>query len=94
MKILKILKFLFLKSKVFARRPHNIIGLEAFIREEISSIPVEMLQLVMGNMRSRMQECIHREGGHLKGIILRKLIMLVIDNEWQTFAISIAIVLL
>ena len=79
---------------MFARRPHNIIELKAFIREEISSIPVEMLQLVMGNMRSRMQECIHREGGHLKGIIFRKLIMLVIDNKWQTFAISIAIVLL
>ena len=91
---MKILKFLFLKSKVFARRPHNIIELKAFIREEISLIPVEMLQLVMGNMRFRMQECIHRQGGHLKGIIFRKLIMLVIDNKWQTFAISIAIVLL
>ncbi|PSN58213.1 hypothetical protein C0J52_05976 [Blattella germanica] len=53
-----------------------------------------MLQLVMGNLRSRMQECIHREGGHLKGIIFRKLITLIIDNKWQTFAISIAIVLL
>ncbi|PSN58332.1 hypothetical protein C0J52_11557 [Blattella germanica] len=53
-----------------------------------------MLQLVMGNKRSRMQECIHKEGGHLKGIIFRKLIRLVIDNKWQTFAISIAIVLL
>ncbi|PSN56617.1 hypothetical protein C0J52_11280 [Blattella germanica] len=53
-----------------------------------------MLQRVMGKMLSRMQECIHRKGGHLKGIIFRKLIMLVIDNKWQTFAISIAIVLL
>ena len=42
------------------------------IRLEVNQIPVEMLRRVMGESRSRLTECIRRNGGHLKDVIFKK----------------------
>jgi hypothetical protein len=61
-----------LKSKAYTHHPHNIEELKQRIREKIAVIPLEMLRRVMGNMRGRLEEYLHRDGGHLEGIIFKK----------------------
>jgi hypothetical protein len=62
----------YLKSKVYAHCPHNIAELKQRIRDEINSIPVEMLGRVMGNMHSSLEECLLKNGGHLTDIMFKK----------------------
>ena len=39
------------------------------IQQEVTRIPVEMLQTVMGDVRKRLTECLERNGGRLNDVI-------------------------
>jgi hypothetical protein len=43
-----------------------------FVGKKIAGIPSEMLRRTVGDMRGRLQECLHRDGGHLEVIIFKK----------------------
>uniref|UniRef100_A0A8C4XDY3 Transposase n=1 Tax=Erpetoichthys calabaricus TaxID=27687 RepID=A0A8C4XDY3_ERPCA len=60
------------KSKVYTTRPRTLDELKQRIRDEIHSIPAEMLQRSMKNLNSRFQECIRTGGRHLKDVIFKK----------------------
>ena len=62
----------YLKEKVFVHRPHAIQELKDYIREEIHSIPQDMLQKVMDNIRVRAEMCFRSNGAYLSDIILKK----------------------
>jgi hypothetical protein len=62
----------YLKSNVYAHCPQNIAELKLGIREEIARVPVEMLCRVMGNMHSRLEECLRKGGGYLEDIVFKK----------------------
>jgi hypothetical protein len=47
----------------------NIQELKERVREEVARIPVAMLRNVMSNLRTRLTECMNRNGGHLCDII-------------------------
>jgi hypothetical protein len=48
-----------LKSEVFkAPVPHTVQELKHRIQQEVTRIPVEMLQKVMGDVRKRLTECL------------------------------------
>jgi hypothetical protein len=57
---------------VYTHRPHNIEEVNERIREKIAGIPLEMLRHIVGNVRGRVEECLHRDGGHLEDIIFKK----------------------
>ena len=54
----------YLKSKVYVRKPVSI-------REEIATVPQEMLVNVMQNFEERLRTCVGQEGSHLSDIIFR-----------------------
>jgi hypothetical protein len=59
-----------LKSRVFQPpSPLNIQELQERIREEVARIPVVMLRNVMSNPRTRLAECMNRNGGHFPNVI-------------------------
>ena len=41
-------------------------------QQEVTGIPVEMLQRVMGAVRKRLTDCLERNGGHLNDVIFGK----------------------
>jgi len=45
----------YLKSKVYARKPRNIDELKNKIKEEIASIPLEVINRVVENIRNRLE---------------------------------------
>ena len=61
----------YLKSKVYVRRPCTIDDLKVSIREEIATVPQEMLVNVMQNFEERLRTCVRQEGRHLSDIIFR-----------------------
>jgi len=63
--------WVYLKSKVYVRKPPTVDDLKAFIREEIASVPQEMLVNVMQNFEERFRTCVRQEGRHLSDIIFR-----------------------
>ena len=63
----------YLKSVVFRNPPpHNTDELKGRIRHEIVEIPADMLRRVMGNIQLRLEECMQRNGSHLRDIVFRK----------------------
>jgi len=42
------------------------------IQQEVTRIPVEMLERVTGDVRKRLAECLERNGGRLNGVIFGK----------------------
>jgi hypothetical protein len=63
----------YLKSQVFkAPAPRTVQELKHRIQQEVKRIHVEMLQRVMGDVCKRPTECLERNGGHLKDVILGK----------------------
>jgi hypothetical protein len=55
-----------LKSRVSQpSSPRNVQELKERIRGEVARIPVDMLLNVMSNLRTRLTECMNRNGGHL-----------------------------
>jgi len=56
----------YLKSQVFkAPAPHTVQELKHRIQQEVTRIPMEMLQRVIGDVHRRLTECLERNGGHL-----------------------------
>jgi len=61
----------YLKSKVYVRKPRAVDDLKVSIREEIATVPQEMLIIVMQNFEERIRTCVQQEGRHLSDIIFR-----------------------
>jgi len=61
----------YLKSKVYIRKPRTV-DLKVSIREEIATVPQEMLVNVMQNFEERLRTRVWQEGRHLSDIIFRK----------------------
>ena len=60
----------YLKSKVYVRKPRTVDDLKVSIREEISTVPQEMLVNMMQNFE-KLRTCVRQEGRHLSDIIFR-----------------------
>ena len=61
----------YLKSKVYVRKPRTVDDLKVSIREEIATVPQEMLVNVMQNFEERLRTCVRQEGRHLSNVIFR-----------------------
>ena len=61
----------YLKSKVYVRKPRTVDNLKVSIREEIVTVPQEMLVNVMQNFEERLWTCVRQEGRHFSDIIFR-----------------------
>ena len=61
----------YLKSKVYVRKPCTVDDLKVSIREEIATVPQEMLVNVMQNFEERLRTRV-RQGRHLSDIIFHK----------------------
>ena len=61
----------YLKSKVYVRKPRTVDDLKVSIREEIATVPQEMLVNVMQNFEERLRPCVRQEARHLSDIIFR-----------------------
>ena len=61
----------YLKSKVYVRKPRTVDDLKVSIREEIATVPQEILVNVMRNFEERLQTCVRQEGRRLSDIIFR-----------------------
>ena len=61
----------YLKSKVYVRKPRTVDDLKVSIREEIATVPKEMLVNVMQNFEESLRTCVRQEGRHLSDIIFR-----------------------
>ena len=61
----------YLKSKVCVRKPRTVDVLKVSIREEIATVPQEMLVNVMQNFEERLRTCVRQEGRHLSDLIFR-----------------------
>ena len=59
----------YLKLKVYVRKPRTVDDLKVSIREEIATLPQEMLVNVMQNFEERLRTCVRQEGRHLSNII-------------------------
>ena len=51
--------------------PRTVDDLKVSIREEIATVPQEMLVNVMQNFEKRLRTCVRQEGRHLSDIIFR-----------------------
>jgi len=61
----------YLKSKVYVRKPRTVDDLKVSIREEVATVPQEMLVNVMQNFEERLRTCVRQEGRHLSDTIFR-----------------------
>ena len=61
----------YLSSKVYVRKPRTVDDLKVSIREEIATVPQEMLVNVMQNFEERLRTCVRQEGRHLSDIVFR-----------------------
>ena len=61
----------YLKSKAYVRKPRTVDDLKVSIREEIATVPQELLVNVMQNFEERLRTCVRQEGRHLSDIIFR-----------------------
>jgi len=57
--------------KVYVRKPRTVDDLKVSIREEIATVPQEMLVNVMQNFEVRLRTSVRQEGRHLSDIIFR-----------------------
>jgi hypothetical protein len=61
----------YLTAEVYKHRPRNLQTLKEAIRTEIRRIPQEMLERVMRNFTSPLQQCLDNDGHHLADIIFK-----------------------
>jgi len=61
----------YLKSRVYVRKPRTVDDLKVSSREEIATVPQEMLVNVMQNFEERLWTCVRQEGCRLSDIIFR-----------------------
>ena len=59
----------YLKSKVYVRKPRTVDDLKVSIREEIATVPQEMLVNVIQNFEERLRSCVWQGRRHLYDII-------------------------
>jgi len=71
----------YLKSKVYVRKPRTVDDLKVSIREEIATVPQEMLVNVMQNFEERLRTCVRQEGCHLSDIIFRNRVIIVSNQN-------------
>lgn len=62
----------YMKSRVYSNNPTTIAQLKANIRGEMAAIPRAMRERVFGNLKSRFEECLQRDGSHLDDVIFKK----------------------
>jgi len=55
----------YLKSKVYVRKPPTVDDLKVSIRDEIATVPQEILVNVIQNFEERLRKCVRQEGRHL-----------------------------
>lgn len=67
-----ISKDLHFQSKVYNPLPPNLNVLKQRITEEINAIPRAMLQRVIENFSSRLNECEQANGAHLQSVVFHK----------------------
>jgi len=63
--------WLYLKAKVYARRPGTIEQLKEAIRQEVATIPPTMTCKTMDNFHDRLKECVINNGRHLSDVIFK-----------------------
>ena len=61
----------YLKAEIYKHRPQTLKALKEAIREEVASIPLEMTNIVMGNFRERLRQCIANNGRNLSDVIFK-----------------------
>jgi len=61
----------YLKSKAYVRKPRTVDDLRVSIREDIATVPQEILVNVMQNFEERLRTCVRQEGRHISGIMFR-----------------------
>jgi len=61
----------YLKSNVYVRKPRTVDDLKVSIREEIATVPQEMLVNVMQNFEERLWTSLGQAGRHFSDIIFR-----------------------
>ena len=71
----------YLKSKVYVWKPRKVDDLKVSIREEIATVPQEMLVNVMRNFEERLLPCVRQEGRHLSDIIFRNSVITVSNKN-------------
>jgi hypothetical protein len=59
-------------KSLYVRKPRTIDDLKFSIREEIATVPQEMLVNVMQNFEESLRTCVRQEGRHLSDIIFSK----------------------
>lgn len=60
------------KSKVYQdNRPRTGEALKKRIRQEVDQILLAMLRNVMKKFKTRLEKCLHLDGCHLNGVILK-----------------------
>ncbi|CAK1587985.1 unnamed protein product [Parnassius mnemosyne] len=62
----------FLKNKVYSNKPRTITALKANIRAEMAAISTATCRHVFENLKSRLEECLRRDGEHLDDVIFKK----------------------
>lgn len=62
----------FLKNKVYSNKPATITALKQNIRAEMTKISTATCRRVIENFKSRLEECLRRDGGHLDDVIFKK----------------------
>ncbi|XP_046687079.1 uncharacterized protein LOC124372712 [Homalodisca vitripennis] len=60
-----------LKSRVYTNKPRTLYELKETIRQEIANLSPEMLGEMFDNFSTRLEECIAKNGHHLKDVIFK-----------------------
>lgn len=61
----------YLKSKVYANKPRTLEDLKEAIRQVVASISRDMLSKVYDSFAARLEECMLKNGHHLKDVIFK-----------------------
>ena len=72
----------YLKSKVYVRKPRTVDDLKVSIREEIATVPQEMLVNVMQNFEERLRTYVRQEGCQISDIIFRNWVINVSNQNF------------
>ena len=59
----------YLKDKVYANKPQNIVELKDSIKDEIGKIPRSVCKDVMNNFVVRLRKCMELNGEHLEHML-------------------------
>ncbi|KPJ21635.1 Transposable element Tc3 transposase [Papilio machaon] len=62
----------YMKSRVYSNNPTSIAQLKANIHGEMAAIPRAMCERVFGNLKTRFEKCLQRDGAHLDDVIFKK----------------------